>query len=106
MAEINLDAARKARAEVKGEKHVVRFGGKRFNLPPELPMEFAIALSEGRVKDALVAVLDGSYEDFWKLEPSMGDYAALTEGIASLYMGVPAPNSPGSADSSSSGSSS
>ena len=60
---IDLDAARIARAETRGEPIVVRLGGKDFELPPELPAD--VVTSFGMVM--------------------RGDVAALGEALAALF---------------------
>ena len=43
---VDLDAARAARREAKGEAVIIRFGGEDFALPPELPLDVTDALTE------------------------------------------------------------
>lgn len=92
MAEINMDAARKARSEVKREEHWVRLRGKRYKLPPELPMEFGICLAEGRIKDGLRAVFNGRFEAFYGDDFTNDDWAKFVTEIADLYAGKTVPN--------------
>lgn len=86
--ELNLDAARAARAEVAGEPPVIVFGGERFTLPRELPADFALRAAAGDLQDALSALFDdddATRERFWALKPSLNDVLALVEGIGGLY---------------------
>lgn len=99
MGEINLDAARAARVEAGETKHTVRFGGKKFVLPSELPIEFMVALGESTTRgwpaliEGLRLLLDGQFDDFYALHPTADDMEVLSEGIAKQYLGTDLPNS-------------
>lgn len=84
MATLDLDAARAARAEKK-ERHHVRLGGQEFELPAEMPSEFAFALADGQPRQALQALLGDRYGEFAALNPSLDDVFELANGVAGLY---------------------
>lgn len=100
MADIDLDSMKRARQEALGKKrHAVKFGGKRFVLPVELPLEFASALTRGDHEAALRTVFDGKFDDFMAAAPTYGDFAALTAAVAELYTGQSLPQSSASSNS-------
>lgn len=84
---IDLDAARAARAEVAGEQAapVIKFGGRDFRLPNEMPFEFAELCHDGKIRDGLVVLLNGQADDFFALQPTLGDIETLANGVAGLY---------------------
>lgn len=106
MPTLNLDAARAARAEVAKPEEAprVEFGGRVFDLAPELPfgvfMRLA-AMKEDKAKSletvaGLLRVLFGeSYEEFMDLGPSMEDMLVLMEHLTDVY-GVDVGESEGS----------
>jgi len=99
MGKIDLDAARKARAEKTKEKHTLRFGGKSFPLPPEFPYAAVEALTLQDFRTAMERLLDGKVADFWALNPSVDDLRELTENLGNLYLPDQG-NPPASGDSS------
>lgn len=70
---INLDAARRARQEEKGEPVEVEFGGQTFELPPSLPAIVLIGM--GRLQHG---ELDG-FEDLL-----IGLFGAKADEVAKL----------------------
>lgn len=108
MGRLDLDAARAerdaARAEAKAEPHELVFKGQAFELPPELPAEFAFALADNDSKRALEELLGDAFSTFWELSPSVDDLTVFGEGIARLY-GIGPGEAPASDGSSSNGSS-
>lgn len=84
---IDLDAARSARSEALGEKPVVRFAGRDWLLPSELPWAVAEA-SSGQMGDlvtALKALLGDQWAEFQMQTPTVADMTALVEAIPALY---------------------
>lgn len=104
MSELDLDAARAARAEARGEAPTVILGGETFTLPAELPMRYVWTLVDGEDIDALKVLFDGQLERFLATEPTREDILALVAGVPKLYgLGGPG-ESPASAGSSNGGS--
>jgi hypothetical protein len=87
MPELNLDAARKARQEARGpqDPKVLIFGERQFPLPDELPYEVGELWTEQRVTQGLRVLLDGQYDAFSDLHPSVDDVKALVENLAEMY---------------------
>ena len=92
--EINLDAARAARRETLGESPCVVFGGKKFDLEPELPFALVDALLDAGddeiakvviVKAMAQAMFGKKYDAFMKLNPTMPDIQELVIQITPLY---------------------
>lgn len=105
MSELDLDAARAARAEARGEPPTVTIGGETFTLPAELPMRYVWTLVEGDDMDALKVLFDGQLDRFIAADPTREDILALVAGVPKLYgLGSPG-ESPASAGSSNNGSS-
>lgn len=107
MTRIDLDAARKARAEALGEPLVVVFGGEEFTLPAEKPFDFALNLAYGRVPEAVESLLDpDDVTRFFKRDrpvaerPTMPDILALIDGVAEHFGGDDSGESPASPSSS------
>jgi hypothetical protein len=99
--DLDLDAARAARAETRGETPTVTIGGETFTLPPELPMRYIWANDD---MDALKALFDGQLDRFLSVvELTTEDIRALIAGMPSLY-GVGSGESLASAGSSGNGS--
>ena len=102
MTELDLDAARAARAEARAENPTVKFGGEVFKLPAELPMEFIWLLVEGEERKALDCLFSDDLERFCRQQPSREDIMAFFAGIRDLY-GLNQGESSASAGSSSNG---
>lgn len=85
MAEIDLDALRAARREASGEEHFVKFGGDRFVLPFELPVDVAGELSAGNFTAALRIVLGDQYDTFWGHLPSNEDVLEFIGHMLRMY---------------------
>lgn len=97
--QLDLDAARAARAEANGERPTVKFGGQIFELPVEMPfgivesvnaMQLAQETGDGyEVTKSLAAIakdlFGDKYEAFLAFHPSMLDMQALLENIAPIY---------------------
>lgn len=104
---IDLDAARAARREAKGEAPTVTFGGATYTLPIEMPFEIVEELGRLRAADgdgsvagqavlAVVRLLVGDqYEAFMAHHPSMDDLTELAQGAMREY-GVGPGESPAS----------
>lgn len=97
---IDLDALSAARAEVrKDEAPTVRFSGRDFQLPYELP--FAVieaisrlqkaqekddnALAADVIIDVSRALFGADFQAFLDLRPSMQDVSTLLENVSSAY---------------------
>jgi hypothetical protein len=98
MARIDLDKARAARREGKGQGPEVKFGGKRFHLPPELPYEVLEAIvgvetlppaEQGAavIRTAHLLMGEEAYAAFLAADPppSVADFEALIEGALEEY---------------------
>jgi hypothetical protein len=85
MGMLDLDAARAARAEAAGERHAIKFGGVVFELPVEIPADFAFYLVENDARSALRSLLGDRFDEFWALKPSIADLNELAGGVAKLY---------------------
>jgi hypothetical protein len=98
---IDLDAARKARAETNGEPIEISFGGESFELPPEAPWEMVRASMRGDSDGALEALLGpGGYERLRTLSPSFKDIEALMDEVTKEYGLGEAQGEPAASDSS------
>lgn len=83
---IDLDRARAARAESQGEPVVLKFGGKDFALPVEMPLDFPLLAKEGQIREAVAALFSPEdAEAFFALRPSMEDITELAEASAKVY---------------------
>jgi len=104
MADLDLDAARAARAEARGEPPTITIGGETFTLPVELPMRYVWTLVDGDDIDALKVLFDSQIDRFLATDPTREDILALVAGVPKLYgLGTPGESS-ASAGSSSGGS--
>lgn len=97
---IDLDKIGAARREAQDERPLIRFGGKDFQLPPEMP--FAVIEAVGRLSagpdgepdnsalaesmsDIARALFGTRYREFLGLGPSVEDLTALLGEIAPAY---------------------
>lgn len=96
--ELDLDAARddraKARADEGWEPPVLRFGGREFVLPDEMPADVGFCLADGDTRAAFQALLGDQFDEFWGLRPSNRDLIAAVSWAVDAYSG----NSNGVAD--------
>lgn len=97
--QVDLDAARAARAELNGEHPTVKFGEKVFELPVEMPfgivesvnaMQKAQETGDGylvtkALSDIAKDLFGPEYEAFLAFQPSMLDMQMLLENIAPMY---------------------
>jgi len=98
--EIDLDALAAIRREAAGKEPTVRFGGKTFKLPVEMP--FAVVEAVGKIRgaeddeernvvmsqlmvDLSKALFGDQYKEFLDLHPSTNDVTALVENISIVY---------------------
>ena len=82
---IDLDQARAARAEVANEPVSIKFAGEEFELPAELPADFALLAAEDRDYDALKALFRDDTERFFAQRPSFDDVRELMTQIGTVY---------------------
>lgn len=87
METFDLDAARAARAEAKGDTPIFIFGGQKFVLPAELPVEFAYLLDD--TKEAMRFLLGDDFDDFWVHRPSRQDLRDLIAWVSKTYGTTP-----------------
>lgn len=89
---IDLDAARGARAETRGEAPKVRLLGKDYTLPDELPIDVVVGF--GLVQDGNISALQSTMillfgEDVWAEINAAGlsfpDFMDLLYGALELY---------------------
>ena len=97
---IDLDKIGAARREAQEERPMIRFSGKDFQLPPEMPFAVIEAIGrlspgeDGQVDNAALSesiadiarsLFGGRYREFLNLGPSVEDMTALLEHIAPAY---------------------
>jgi hypothetical protein len=95
---IDLDKARAARAEAQGVGPEVKFGGQKFNLPPELPygvLELIVSVEDlpeaeqgaAVIKAAHLLMGEDAYAKFMAADPppSVADFEALIEHALEVY---------------------
>lgn len=81
---IDLDGARAARGETEDVK--LKFGGKQFTLPGELPFLFAELSRQEKLDEALRSLLgDKQAKAFFALNPTIEDLTAFSEAIVQVY---------------------
>ncbi len=98
---LDLDRARAARSERRdADRPVVRFYGRDFALPAEVPFDFAVHHRDGDLRAALGVLFGDQAEEFFALRPSLEDLAELAEGVSRIY-GMSSPESRASGTSSS-----
>lgn len=85
--EINLDAARAARAAAKGEPASLTLEGNTYELPIELPVAFVEAVVEERLQEAMGILLGPEVAAELEASTSMSveDWEELANGIAEVY---------------------
>ena len=98
--EIDLDALAAARREAAGEAPVVRFRGREFEMPAELPFTIVEAVGkinsaeDEKTKNARTAEMLGDvarslfgdrYQEFIDLRPSTNDIGVLLEKVTDEY---------------------
>lgn len=108
--EIDLDAARAAKAERKAEGHSVKVGGETFTLPPMLPfgfLEAAFSATTAEEVQHAIRILLGpdQFDRFLEQRIDDDDLDALMDGVFKAYTGHGQGKSSASASSSSNGSS-
>jgi hypothetical protein len=83
MANVDLDAAKRARAEQRGEPNTVTFGGLVFELVPEIGYEVAEALQAGSWQRTMEGLLgDEQAKTFFEQNPTVNDLRTLLYGDA------------------------
>jgi hypothetical protein len=88
---VDLDARRAAVREAKGEHIVIKFGGREFHGPVEMPLTFGAAMAEMDLPEAARILFGDDGADFLALGPTIEDFTALMEGY-----GIELPESSGS----------
>lgn len=95
---VDLDRIRTARREKLGPAPVLRFAGKKYKLPLEMPADYALAFSEARYAAAVKALIgdDAAAEFFkWAAIPDLWAFGAEVDTLYGLGQGE-APASGGS----------
>lgn len=82
---LDLDEARAARAEKNGPAPVLRFAGKDWELPLEMPADVALHAQAERIRDAVEALLGDQADEFMALRPSLPDLLELFGAISTVY---------------------
>jgi len=82
---IDLDKIRAARAEVEQQPIVVTYKEQDFELPPELPFDFADLLGRGHAREAFGVLLGDDTERFFALKPTLPDIKDLSEELQRAY---------------------
>lgn len=87
MGTLDLDALRAAREEVQGASEPCGFvfRGVKFELDPEPPWDFALALSRGDQNEAFSLLLRDHFVEFMELRPSTRDLEALLEHFDEIW---------------------
>lgn len=78
---IDLDAAKAARREARGEGPTVVFNGREFTLQAEIPWEVTELFSDGKVNEAVRLLLGDAHEEFMAAKPSVEDMRILLEEL-------------------------
>lgn len=85
---IDLDAARAARSEARPKElpKSVRFGGKDYTLPAELPYDFAHFSAFGDLKSAIRVLLgEEAFVKFWENAPTVEDMTEFNDHLQTVY---------------------
>ena len=101
---IDLDAKRAARAEARKDHKpiTIRLDGVDYELPAEMPADFADLVTGGDFKAGFRALLGAAaFETFWAAGISVDDLREFADAIAPAYgLGGDSGNSSGSGGSS------
>lgn len=85
---IDLDTARSARNEAKKNNPKIKFNGKTYDLPNELPwmiVESAASQDSNQIINSLKSLLGEQWDEFVKSGVSVADMTVLLENIATVY---------------------
>lgn len=82
---VDLDALLTARAEAAGDPVVIRFGGRRHELPAELPLKAAIMADRNDMEGLLRALLPNSVADAFINTAPVGAADDFAAGIRAAY---------------------
>lgn len=82
---IDLNQARKARAEVEREPVKMTMGDETFELPVEIPADFALLSSENRVREAVQVLFGDGADRFFAAKPSIDDLNELISQVSTVY---------------------
>jgi hypothetical protein len=96
---LNINEARAARAEAKGEAPVVEIDDETFTMPIELPIDVAVAIGRlskasasedndeavGALLDIVKALFGDAYDSFMAHRPSVQDIEFLMNGLVEQY---------------------
>lgn len=94
MANIDIDAARRARAEQRGEGHTFTFDGQTYDLPGELSFEGAEAARDSDWRKLMAELIgEEQAKEFFARRPMVNDLNVLLlgdeelgiQGILALY---------------------
>lgn len=109
MSTFNLDDARALRAaqsEAADEPHTVILGGRKFQIPAQVPARFLLHLGKlergdlGALEDALRDLLGDQFDDFIALTETQNDLMAFLEGVSTELYGLSEGEAPASPPSS------
>ncbi len=80
---IDLNAARKARADKAGEPHEVKLGDDKFTIPrtADWPAEAMEVLAQGQVWSAARLIVGDDFDRFAAQGITLGDVTVLFEGV-------------------------
>jgi hypothetical protein len=85
---VDLDAARAARVAQQDDAPQLRFAGKLFELPRELPWALAEAAGSGSTEAAVGAIkhlLGDQWAAFEACGPTIDDVRVMLESVVALY---------------------
>lgn len=85
---IDLDQARAARAEARGDKEAprIKLENRHWQLPAECPLDFITEIEFGNFRQAFTHVFDEEVcEEFLAIKLSIDDFEVLAEGALAVY---------------------
>jgi len=89
METFNLDDARARRLEASGNHLEFTFGGEQFTIPPTMEWDLAVPelMADGKIKEAMAALLGDQADRFMGKKPTLGDIEALSSWLSTAAMG-------------------
>jgi hypothetical protein len=84
---VDLDKARAARKKAAGDPITVKFAGKEYTLPFELPYAFVVHAQDEDIVSSLRVLLGDQADRFLDDRPSLEDVDTFLELVIPLYGG-------------------
>lgn len=90
---LDLDKLQEERRKLRGNAPppAIMLGGKRWELPHDMPYDVVVALQQGDARLALQELLGEHFDAFWALKPSQETVAEIFEHLDVLYPKEPEP---------------